>query len=195
MSTLMEIVERRVGDVTILCLKGRLELDDPTSVYAAAAEPVDAVIHLAAVASGSAARHDPGRAWTINAAGTARLVDAVARRRHEGADPLFVLVSTGEVYGPGPESPRVESDPVSPVSPYAASKAGAELAVSETARRTGLRVIVARPFPHTGPGQDPRYVVPAFAARLREARASGSRAVATGNLDPVRDLADPPSIA
>lgn len=28
MSTPMEIVERRVGDVTILCLKGRLELDD-----------------------------------------------------------------------------------------------------------------------------------------------------------------------
>lgn len=172
-----------------------LELDDAASVESAAAEAGDAVVHLAAVASGSAAREDPGHAWTINAAGTARLADAVARGRGTGADTLFLLVSTGEVYGRGAETPRVESDAVSPVSPYAASKAAAELAVAETARRTGLRYIVARPFPHTGPGQDSRYVVPAFAARLREAKRSGSRTVPTGNLDPVRDLADVRDVA
>ena len=172
-----------------------LELDDTRSVEAAAAEPMDAVVHLAAVASGSAARGDPGTAWAVNAGGTARLAEAVAQHRSSGADPLFLLVSSGEVYGPGPETPRVETDRVSPVSPYAASKAGAELALAENARRTGLRCIVARPFPHTGPGQDPRYVVPAFAARLREAKTSGARTVATGNLDPVRDLADVRDVA
>jgi GDP-4-dehydro-6-deoxy-D-mannose reductase len=86
--------------------------------------------------------------------------------------------------------PRRESDPVAPVSPYAASKLGAEIALAETGRRTGLRWLVARAFAHTGPGQDPRYVVPAFAERLRAARASGARTVPTGNLEPVRDLAD-----
>jgi GDP-4-dehydro-6-deoxy-D-mannose reductase len=84
----------------------------------------------------------------------------------------------------------VETDPLLPISPYAASKVGAEAAGLETWRRTGLRVIVARPFPHTGAGQSARYVVPAFAARLREARRSGARTVPTGNLAPVRDLLD-----
>lgn len=164
-----------------------LELEDRDSVEAAAAQPVDAVVHLAAIASGREARDDPGRAWAVNAGGTARLADAIARRG--GAGPLFLLVSTGEVYGHG-DAPHGEDDPVRPVSPYAASKAGAELALMETARRTGLRTIVARPFGHTGPGQDPRYVVPAFASRLRAARAAGDRAVPAGNLEPVRDFAD-----
>jgi GDP-4-dehydro-6-deoxy-D-mannose reductase len=172
-----------------------LELEELDSVEDVAREPVDAVVHLAAIASASAARSDPGLAWAVNAAGTARLADAVARRRESGHDPLFLFVSTGEVYGAGPETPRVESDPVRPVSAYAASKAGAEIAVAETARRTGLRCIVARPFTHTGPGQHPRYVTPAFAARLREARATGARTVATGNLAPVRDLADVRDVA
>jgi GDP-4-dehydro-6-deoxy-D-mannose reductase len=50
--------------------------------------------------------------------------------------------------------------------------------------------VIARPFPHTGSGQSPEYVVPAFAKRLRAARASGAARVPTGNLTPVRDLLD-----
>jgi GDP-4-dehydro-6-deoxy-D-mannose reductase len=50
--------------------------------------------------------------------------------------------------------------------------------------------VVARPFPHTGAGQGPEYVVPAFAERLRAARVSGAATVPTGNLAPVRDLLD-----
>jgi len=106
-----------------------------------------------------------------------------------------LLVSTGEVYGVGTGAPRRESDPLLPCSPYAASKVGAEVAVLETARRTGLRVIVARPFPHTGPGQDSRFVVPAFARRLREAERAGRDTIETGNLDPVRDLLDVRDVA
>jgi GDP-4-dehydro-6-deoxy-D-mannose reductase len=103
---------------------------------------------------------------------------------------LLLFVSTAEVYGAGTGEPRRESDPLLPCSPYAASKLGAEVAVLEAARRTGLRVIVARPFPHTGPGQDSRFVVPAFATRLREAKRVGRDTIETGNLDPVRDLLD-----
>jgi GDP-4-dehydro-6-deoxy-D-mannose reductase len=94
------------------------------------------------------------------------------------------------VYGAGPPRPRVETDPLLPLSPYAASKVGAEVAALEAGRRTGLRVIVARPFPHAGLGQSARYVVPAFIERLRGARSSGARTAPTGNLAPVRDLLD-----
>lgn len=167
-----------------------LELANAASMQALFVSPPDAVVHLAAVASGSEARRDPGHAWVINAAGTARLLEAAASSRKDGrGDPLVLVVSSGEVYGPG-TGPRPESAPMVPVSPYAASKAGSELAAAEVARRTGLRVIVARPFQHTGPGQSDRYVVPAFARRLRQARLRGERNVPVGNLAPVRDISD-----
>ena len=168
-----------------------LEVSDSASVRGALGRPLDAIIHLAAVASGSEARQDPGRAWVVNAAGTARLVDsAIALREATGVDPLVLVVSSAEVYGQGPARPRVETDPLCPQSPYAASKVGAEVAAMEAWRRVALRVVVARAFPHTGPGQMPLYVVPAFLQRLRAAKAAGSTQVPTGNLDPVRDLLD-----
>lgn len=168
-----------------------LELDDSASIEAAMATPVDAIVHLAALASNSEARRDPGRAWTVNAAGTARLAAAAAAARARGSsDPLFLLVSTGEVYGSGPSAPRIEDERPEPRSPYAASKVGAELAVLETAHRTGLRVVITRPFTHTGPAQSASYVVPALARRLLDARSGGESVVRTGNLDPVRDILD-----
>jgi GDP-4-dehydro-6-deoxy-D-mannose reductase len=174
-----------------------LDLRDTDSVRAVVEAVPDAVIHLAAVASGAEARRDPGLAWEVNAAGTARLADALGARRQAGAgDPLLLLVSTAEVYGSaGSPRARTESDPVAPLSPYASSKAGAELAVQETARRTGLRVMITRAFPHTGPGQSDRYVVAAFAQRLRAARRLGAPGVKTGNLDPIRDFLDVRDVA
>lgn len=169
-----------------------LDLEDDRSVRASIAPGTDAILHLAAVASGREARAEPGRAWNVNAGGTARLCEAAAQA---GTDPLVVVVSSGEVYGSGGPTPRQEGDAALPVSPYAASKLGAEVAAFETMRRTGLRVVVARPFAHTGPGQTERYVVPALAARLRVARQSGARSVAVGNLDPVRDFLDVRDVA
>jgi GDP-4-dehydro-6-deoxy-D-mannose reductase len=168
-----------------------LEVTNDASIRDALAWGPEAVVHLAAVASVRQARRDPGAAWEINAAGTARLTSAAEALREAGrADPLILLVSTGEVYGAGTPAARVETDPVRPISPYAASKVGAEAAALEAWRRTGLRVMVARPFPHTGAGQGPEYVVPAFAERLRAAHVSGAATVPTGNLAPVRDLLD-----
>jgi GDP-4-dehydro-6-deoxy-D-mannose reductase len=183
---------RALEAVTVL----PLEVTDSASVSAALSHPFEAIIHLAAVASGSEARQDPGRAWVVNAAGTARLMDAAAAlRANTGIDPLLLVVSSAEVYGNGPATPRVESDPLLPQSPYAASKLGAEVAALEGWRRMGLRVVIARAFPHTGPGQLPVYVVPAFLQRLRAAHAAGIAEVRTGNLDPVRDLLDVRDVA
>ncbi len=91
-----------------------------------------------------------------------------------------------------PDRPRpaAETDPIAPSTPYAASKAASELAGLEVWRRTGLPVVIARPFTHTGPGQEARFALPAFAERMREAKASGATRVRSGNLAPVRDLLD-----
>jgi GDP-4-dehydro-6-deoxy-D-mannose reductase len=168
-----------------------LELTDPEAVRQAVGPEHDAVVHLAAVSSVREAREDPGMAWVVNAAGTARLIEAVITGRQvNDSDPLVLVVSSAEVYGHGPASPRVESDPLFPQSIYAASKAGAEIAALEAWRRTGLRVVVARPFTHTGPGQPSRFVVPSFVERLLAAKTEATRRVPTGNLEPVRDLLD-----
>jgi GDP-4-dehydro-6-deoxy-D-mannose reductase len=169
-----------------------LDLRDTRSVRAAISDPLDAVIHLAALASGAEARRDPGLAWDVNAGGTARLADGMAEAKASGvSDPLLLLISTAEVYGNAP-APRLrtEADPAAPCSPYAASKLGAEVAALEAARRSLFRVIIVRSFPHTGPGQTDRYVIPAFARRLLAAKRIGASLVKTGNLEPVRDFLD-----
>ncbi|HLS47345.1 MAG TPA: GDP-mannose 4,6-dehydratase [Gemmatimonadales bacterium] len=168
-----------------------LELAETVSCEEAAARRPDAVVHLAAVASTREARQDPGAAWAVNAAGTARLAEAFGAARAGGrSDPLMLVVSSGEVYGNGPARPRSETDEVLPQSPYAASKIGAEVAAREVARRTGLRVIIARPFQHIGPEQGPIYVVPSLIRRIREAMRTGADTITTGNLEPVRDISD-----
>jgi GDP-4-dehydro-6-deoxy-D-mannose reductase len=168
-----------------------LELTSGDSVDAAVRGEWDAVVHLAALASGTEARADPGLAWEVNAAGTARLAEALGQRAAEGeAGPLLLLVSTAEVYGMGTGAARRETDAVAPCSPYAASKLGAEVAVREVRRRTGLRLVIARPFAHTGPGQDVRFAIPALASRVRTAKRIGAPAINAGNLDAVRDLLD-----
>jgi GDP-4-dehydro-6-deoxy-D-mannose reductase len=166
-----------------------LEITDADSVRQCAAAPYDAVVHLAAVSSGAEALRDPAAAWTVNAVGTARLAHAFVRaKQREQADPVVLVISTGEVYGRGGTAPRRETDEAAPCSPYAASKVGAEAAALEAWRRAGLRVVVARAFAHTGPGQDARFVVPAFAQRLAFAKRIGAPVVKVGNLEPVRDL-------
>jgi GDP-4-dehydro-6-deoxy-D-mannose reductase len=165
-----------------------LELLDRDSIDRATSESWDAVIHMAAVSSGTQAHKDPMKTWEVNALGTACLAYGLGQAKLAGGDPLFLLVSTAEVYGAGSEERRVETDPVQPVSPYAASKLAAEIACLEVHRRTGLRVVVARPFPHIGAGQDTRFVVPAFLERIRFAKKINAPVVKVGRVDPVREF-------
>ena len=86
------------------------------------------------------ARQDPGAAWDVNAAGTARLVAAAAapargrRRRSAGA----AWSPPARCTAPAPaDAARRDRRRCCPVSPYAASKVGAEVAALEAWRRTG----------------------------------------------------------
>lgn len=152
-----------------------------------AAVRADAIIHLAAIASGTAARRDPLGAMRVNATATNWLVYELGQT---GKAARFLFVSSGEVYGPGHPTPIGEDVEVSPKSDYAASKAAAEPAVIGNCEGTAVDAIIARPFPHTGPGQTTSYVLPALAARLIEAKRTGATTVRTGNLDAVRDFLD-----
>lgn len=152
-----------------------------------AAVGADVVIHLAAISSGAAARRDPDMAMQVNAEAAGELASAIG---DSGETSRFLFISTGEVYGSGHSGPIRESAAVAPVSPYAASKAAAEAALLDAGLDESMALVIARAFPHTGPGQTADFVLPAFASRLLRARRDGEREVPVGNLDIQRDFLD-----
>ncbi|MGH0030697.1 MAG: NAD-dependent epimerase/dehydratase family protein [Myxococcota bacterium] len=167
-----------------------LDVTDPQAVEAALAEIApDAVIHLAALASVARSQHDRDLTFRVNYLGSRSVFEGVLRAA-PGA--RVVWVGSGEVYGvasPG-ATPFREDDPLRPRSPYARTKAGADLLAADYARR-GLDVVRVRPFGHTGPGQSDAFVVPSFAHQLAEIAAGRLEPVLrVGNLDSVRDLLD-----
>ncbi|HMC39999.1 MAG TPA: GDP-mannose 4,6-dehydratase [Acidimicrobiales bacterium] len=149
----------------------------------------DAICHLAALASVGASWGASEATYQVNTVGTANVLDAALAC---AARPRVLLISSSEVYGrvTPADLPLGEDRPFAPVSPYAASKAAAELIGLQAWLGSGLEVVRARPFNHTGPGQRRDFVVPALAAQVAQAAQAGSDGLHTGNLDARRDLSD-----
>jgi GDP-4-dehydro-6-deoxy-D-mannose reductase len=167
-----------------------LDLLEPAGCREAvrAAKP-DALIHLAALAAPGKSFDDPVLTWRVNLLGTVAIGEAVLA---SAAEAVFVQASSVEVYGHSFLAGRVlaEDAPLRPANPYAASKAAAELAVEEMARR-GLRAIVLRPCNHTGAGQSEDFVVAAFARQAALIAAGKQEPVMrVGALDRWRDFLD-----
>lgn len=166
-----------------------LDVTDAATVATFVRERCDALIHLAGMASVRHANANPAAAWAVNAHGAAHVALALAEaRRANGSDPLLLVVSSAEVYTPANGRAHRETDPVGPGSPYAASKLGAELTALQTWRSAGLRVVIARPFLHIGPGQAVEFWVARRCRVLLEAKRRGAPAVTVGDLSPVRDF-------
>jgi len=149
----------------------------------------DAVLHLAAQASGADALRDPVTAFRVNALGTIHVLEAV-RTHAPGARVL--LTGSADVYGAGAPGERLREDaPLRPRNPYAVSKASADLLGELYARTYGLHVVRTRTFSHTGPGQQPRFALASFADQLARIDAGlAEPEVRVGNLDGVRDYGD-----
>jgi GDP-4-dehydro-6-deoxy-D-mannose reductase len=145
-----------------------------------------AVVHLAALSWVPESWREPARVWEVNAVGTVNVLEAV---RQASPQARVLAVSTGEVYGRAGRVPTPEDAPVAPVSPYAASKAAAELACSQAAE-SGLDVVVARAFGHEGPGRDGRFAVGSWTRQLAEYELAGGGTLRVGNLEAERDLTD-----
>lgn len=144
------------------------------------------VVHLAAESSVGSSWHDTPRTWTVNVIGAANVLDAVRRERPEAR---MLFPSTGEVYGRAARIPTPEDDPVAPVSPYAATKAAAEIACAQQARG-GLDVVIARAFNHEGPGRDERFAIGSWTRQIARLEAEGGGALLVGDLSAERDLTD-----
>lgn len=167
-----------------------LDVTDGPSLVAAMVEAgPEAVYHLAGFTHVGQSWDAPDEALRVNALGTLQVLEAARRCP---SPPRVLLVSSAEVYGSVPveQLPVIESTPLRPLSPYAASKASAELLGVQSHLGRGLGVIRARPFNHIGPGQSPDFVVSALARRIIQAQQGGASELRVGNLSPRRDFTD-----
>jgi GDP-4-dehydro-6-deoxy-D-mannose reductase len=162
---------------------------DATEAILRATKP-EWVFHLAGYAHAGKSFADPAAAWEGNLTASLGLYEAITR---SGVRPRILHVSSGLVYGdprPG-EPPPTEEAPLRPASPYAASKAAADLLAYQQTRSPGLDVVRVRPFNQLGPGQPPDYAAASFARQIAAAeRGQGPPVVRAGDLSPYRDLTD-----
>src|SRR5450755_1665896 len=142
-----------------------------------------------------AARTHVGDSWgsaqhvvETNVVGTLNVLDAA---RAAGARRVLVIGSAEEYGLVDPAHvPLTEDAPLRPFTPYGASKVGAAFLALQAFLGSGLETIRVRAFNHTGPGQPPRFLVPALAHRIAMTERSGGDHIAVGNLDPVREVND-----
>ena len=166
-----------------------LELRNPAQVRALIQETKpDAVCHLAAQSVPRLSWEKEAETFETNVAGTVHLLNAVRRYRPRAR---VLFISSNQVYGASFRTGRVmtETDRVWPESPYAASKAAAELACLDFANRFGLDVVIARVFNHLGAGQETHFVFSDWCRQIALSE-KGKRppVLDVGNLDALRDF-------
>ena len=147
------------------------------------------VYHLAALSSVGRSWDDPAATVNSNVATAVNVLEAL---RLDAPSARIVWVSSCEVYGSPAHLPVCEDAPLNPASPYAVSKAAGELLAGVYRDAYGLRIVRARPFSHTGPGQRSLFLASSLARQGAEARIAGADGVriVTGNPDTRRDFTD-----
>ncbi len=141
---------------------------------------MDCVAHLAALIAIPYSYNAPESYVQTNIDGTLNVLEAA---RNAG-NIRVVLTSTSEVYGTAQTVPITETHPLSPQSPYAATKVAADCLGLSYHRSFELPVTILRPFNTYGPRQSTRAVIPTIISQI----AAGQREIALGSLSPTRDL-------
>ena len=108
------------------------------------------VFHLAAMVSVQESVQKPNDCAEINTVGTAIVLEEAARARVK----KLIFSSSASIYGDNPTVPKIESMPVEPKSPYAASKYEAELNCRSFTDEGRLATVSLRYFNVFGPYQD-----------------------------------------
>jgi NAD dependent epimerase/dehydratase len=141
---------------------------------------IDIIFHLAALIAIPYSYKAPDAFIDTNVKGTLNLCQgAVANGVRK-----FIHTSTSEVYGTAQYVPIDEKHPLTPQSPYSASKMGADAVAISFHYSFSLSVVIARPFNTYGPRQSARAVIPTIITQI----ASGKKEICLGDLSPTRDF-------
>ncbi len=147
------------------------------------------IYHLASISSPSEAAKDFQTAFETNALGTLNLFKAV---RSNQIFPRIISVGSSQEYGfvQQEKMPIDEKVGIKPISPYGISKACASMLAESFFSKENLEIIHVRPFNHTGPGQDEKYVCSEFAKKIAQEELLEDPKMEVGNLKIERDFMD-----
>ncbi len=149
------------GDPRLRFVQG--DICDARAVDKLAGE-VDAIVNFAAESHVDRSLLEAGAFVQTDVYGTYVLLEAARKWRHR----RFLQVSTDEVYGHVKDGRSREEDPLEPRSPYAASKAGAEMLVRAYHVSYELPTLVTRGSNTYGPYQFPEKIIPLFITNALE---------------------------
>ena len=127
--------------------------------------PVDAVVHMAAIAAPRTCEADPGLAYNVNVNGTHQVIKFALT---SGAK-KFVFISSAHVYGISPKyMPTDEQHPLHPQETYTTTKILGEKLCELYHENYGLSYTTLRLFNAYGPGQLPGYFIPDMIAKAKD---------------------------
>ena len=145
---------------------------------------VDAIVHLAAVASVQASVDDPTGTHETNFDGTLYLLEAARKNKIR----RFLYASSAAVYGDNKRLPLPEDEVPNPLSPYAVDKLAGEYYLRFYHAKFGIDTTAFRFFNIFGPRQDPSSpysgVISIFIERVRQ----GARVTLFGDGRQTRDF-------
>ncbi|MFZ0699493.1 MAG: GDP-mannose 4,6-dehydratase [Thermoplasmata archaeon] len=177
-------VRARLGKIPAV----RLDVRDPEAVRRVLDETrPDTVYHFAGQAYVAASTKDPVGTFQVNVLGTLNFLETLARTRPRTA---FAFAGSGAEYGAPDRVPTPEDAELRPTSPYASSKAAADLLCYQYFASDRLPVFRYRIFGTTGVGKigDVCNDFASQIARIERGEAVGPMRV--GTLDVRRDIAD-----
>jgi GDP-4-dehydro-6-deoxy-D-mannose reductase len=150
----------------------------------------DWIFHFAAVSN-------VGHSWKMkketletNLLGTFHIFEAA---RKSSAKCRILFISSSDIYGDVSSEERIleEEDSFHILSPYAFSKVSGELLSNFYNQVEDLDIVIARPFPHTGPGQSPDFVCSDWARQIVQIeKGLAEPVIKVGNLKVKRDFND-----
>ena len=142
----LELLKNKFGDKLVIYEE---DLLNSTSLFQK--EPgIEAVVHYAASCLVDESMKNPGRYFSNNVGGTVALLCAMT----EAGIKNIVFSSTCAVYGEAQYMPIYEKHPLSPTTPYGASKKMVEELIDWYAKLKGLRYIILRYFNVCGASDD-----------------------------------------
>jgi dTDP-glucose 4,6-dehydratase len=151
----LENLEDIAGDGRYTFVRG--DIASPADVEGVFERPIDIIVNFAAESHVDRSIMDPDAFIRTNINGTFNLLE-LARRKGVGR---FVQISTDEVYGSLGDSGAFREDtPLSPNSPYSASKTAADILAMAYFKTYGMPVVITRCSNNYGPYQFPEKLIP-----------------------------------
>lgn len=162
------------------------DLSDAEAVNKLDFSSIDGIIHLAGLAAVGPSFDEPMKYINANIGIQTNMFQAAIA---QGAKPKFLIISSGSLYDTNAPLPLTEESKVIPSSPYAVSKIGQEEMAGYYGQR-GFECVIARPFNHIGPGQNPGFLIPDVAQQIVACEKGEAEKIMVGNLDAKRDYTD-----